>query len=403
MERVVQEDLSVDKRIIPIVSPSEKYFKTNGWEWFLGGGEWTYLGDHLIGLSRMEAMEYIRAADDLYRIFEEGVQYVIDNNLWMDLGIHPNLVEQIRFSWTHRERHQHLYGRFDFAGGINGQPVKLLEFNADTPTTIPETAFIQREQMIHTKLGNNQFNTLFDDLVATFERLGKANPGKSRTVLFTSMGHKEDEINARTMMRAAEAANFEVDYEPLEDVIFSADDGIFVEEDNGEATRYDFWFKLVPWEYISHEEPELMDILNKLVLNGKVTILNPAYSLVMQSKALMKYLYDLHPNHPHLLKTSFEAPSRNARTKYVEKVLFGREGENVTIYDENNFSMDKRDGNYGKYNKIYQDYAELPNVNGITYYQPMVYWTGNPSAISFRKRDSLIMDEDSEFIGHLLT
>ena len=34
----------------------------------------------------------------------------------------------------------HLYGRFDLSGGLDGKPIKLIEFNADTATCIPETA-----------------------------------------------------------------------------------------------------------------------------------------------------------------------------------------------------------------------------------------------------------------------
>lgn len=389
----------MDSRKVPIVELPKSYYSDNGWEWFLGGGEWTYIGQHILSVTKLEAMEYIRAADDLYKLFQQGAQYVIDNNLWMDLGIHPNLVDQIKYTWNN-EAHVHLYGRFDFAGGLDAGPVKLLEFNADTPTSLPETAFIQQEQMIRTQLGNQQFNTLFQDLVASFERLIANNPDKHPSILFSSLGHEEDEINARLLMRAAEAAGLECDYEPLEDVVFSADEGIFVDEEDGTFTPYHFWCKLVPWEFISHEEPELMDILNKLVLSDKLVITNPAYSLLYQSKAMMAILWDLFPNHPMLLKTSFDPPARGHRSKYVEKVLFGREGENVTIYDENNFALAQHPGNYDRFPKVYQEFGTLPNSHEITYYQPMLYFSGNPSALSFRKRDSLIMDEDAEFIGH---
>lgn len=40
------------------------------------------------------------------------------------------------------EVHWHIYGCFDLAGGLDGKPIKLLEFNADTPTMLYETALI---------------------------------------------------------------------------------------------------------------------------------------------------------------------------------------------------------------------------------------------------------------------
>ncbi len=38
----------------------------------------------------------------------------------------------VKQSWEN-DIHWHLYGRFDLAGGIDGKPIKLIEFNADTP------------------------------------------------------------------------------------------------------------------------------------------------------------------------------------------------------------------------------------------------------------------------------
>lgn len=48
--------------------------------------------------------------------YEIAAQYVIDNDL---------------------------YGRFDLSGGIDGKPIKLIEFNADTPTLLFEKTVIQ--------------------------------------------------------------------------------------------------------------------------------------------------------------------------------------------------------------------------------------------------------------------
>ncbi len=47
---------------------------------------------------------------------------------------------------------------------------------------------------------------------------------------------------------------------------------------------------------------------------------------MFQSKAFMKVLWDLYPNHPLLLETSFEPLKGKAQ---VEKKIFGREGANT--------------------------------------------------------------------------
>ena len=83
----------------------------------------------------MKKMLYYDAVNELYDMFVEAGQYVIDNNLFHELNIPFNLVEVIKESWEN-EVHWHLYSRFDLAGGIDGKPIKLIEFNADTPTSL---------------------------------------------------------------------------------------------------------------------------------------------------------------------------------------------------------------------------------------------------------------------------
>ena len=59
-----------------------------------------------------------------------------------------------------------MYGRFDISGVINGKSPKLIEFNADTATVLPETAIIQKEQLAGArKLPKDQFNNIYDDLL----------------------------------------------------------------------------------------------------------------------------------------------------------------------------------------------------------------------------------------------
>jgi len=67
--------------------------------------------------------------------------------------------------------------------------------------------------------------------------------------------------------------------------------------------------------------PELARLLTHTLRNPKAIILNPAYTLMFQSKAFMKVLWDLYPNHPLLLETSFEPlkPKLKLRRKYLEE------------------------------------------------------------------------------------
>ena len=68
--------------------------------------------------------------------------------------------------------HWHLYGRFDLAGGLDSKPIKLIEFNADTPTAIFETAIIQWAMLKLNHMDEAaQFNDLYESLKQNFKHL----------------------------------------------------------------------------------------------------------------------------------------------------------------------------------------------------------------------------------------
>ncbi len=370
-----------------------------GWDWFAGDGEWLYLAPEMIGISRSEVSAFNKASEELYQMFLDATEFVINNDLWNELNIPPNIVDMIRLTWT-KSNHQHLIGRFDLAGGIDGLPIKLIEFNSDTPTILAETTFIQKATLeLNGFEDYGQFNNVYKELIDYFQKLKVLNPDKQPTLLVTTMGHEEDVINADVIYDAAEEAGFDVEYRDMEEITFSPDEGIFAELEEGEFMQFDFLFKIVPWEYIALEEPELMDILTEIVEKDMAMILNPAYTLLFQSKGMLKMLWDLNPGHPLLLETTSKRPS-NPLGPYVEKVVYGREGENITIYDKDGEVMDEREGDYYEFPVIYQDFAKLPVDESGNYYQPGIFYVDRPCGLSFRRRSSLIIDEDSKFVSH---
>ena len=113
-----------------------------GLNWHTDIDNTPYVSDEIVEISEEEAQGFYDAANELYDMYAEAGQYVIDNDLFFELGIPFNLTEAIRESWE-EEVHWHLYGRFDLSGGLDGKPIKLLEFNADTPTMVYESAIVQ--------------------------------------------------------------------------------------------------------------------------------------------------------------------------------------------------------------------------------------------------------------------
>lgn len=394
--------LMLDDRLIDIKSVSSKTYKKLGLKYYIAP-DMEYIVDELLEVQPNEVQSYKNAANELYEMFEKAAQHVIDNNLWEVAGIPENAIEVITHSWRNRDLHPHLYGRFDLSGVIDGKGAKLIEFNADTATVLPESVVIQREQLLANKMDpSKQFNDTFKNVREQFKKLMALHPDREPTILISTLGHEEDYLNADMIAQAAERAGMETLFAELQDVEFDPNEGIFARMKGDEYLLVDFWFKLIPWEFIAFEEPELMDILTNLVLNDKVIILNPAYTMLFQSKAMLKILWDLYPNHPLLLKTTFSGDDFRRKEAYVSKVIYGREGSNITVFDPYGDTKEWNEGAYSKYPSVFQAYEQLPMDEDGDFYQAGVYFSGQASGLSYRRRDGYIIDEDSEFIGHFI-
>ena len=379
---------------------TNEFLESIGFYWHTDKDNTSYVADELVVVSNDEVEAYYEAANALYDMFVEGAQHVIDHNLFHELNIPFNLVDIIKNSWEN-DVHWHLYGRFDFAGGVDGKPIKLMEFNADTPTSLYETAIIQWAMLKFNGMDEEkQFNTLYEAIKENFKRLVVLGGNTEEfsqyyegwKILFSSIrGNIEDENTTRLLQSAANEAGFHTDFAYVDEVGFSGEEGVFKGEEN-----FEYWFKLIPWEAIAIDEGDLALLLTHIVEAQKAIILNPAYTLIFQSKAFMKILWDLFPNHPLLLETSF-TPLKGQ--KQVEKRAFGREGANTIIYDNDMRVLAKVGGEYENFIPIYQAYAQLPQDAKGDFYQAGVFFAYEGCGLGFRK-GGLIMENFSKFVGH---
>ncbi|MBA4850760.1 glutathionylspermidine synthase family protein [Emticicia sp. BO119] len=383
-----------------LVTPPQQSLRNAGWDWMLGEDTLPYITDDVVVVSEQEAEQYYEAANELYEMFIEAGQHIIDNNRLEELGIPENLHRLVRYSWDN-DKQWHLYGRFDLSGGLDGKPIKLIEFNADTATCIPETAVVQWASLKANNLDESQqFNTLYEQLVENFREIQRQNPNFEPTLLISTMrDYPEDDTNMQVLGEAAKEAGFEVAFEYIDEVEFSPIEGIYKQNSkDGSFTKYDYWFKLIPWEYIGWDEPELADILTNMVINQKAVILNPAYTLLFQSKGILKVLWELYPNHPLLLQTESKALQGKSS---VEKVLFGREGANVRILSADGYAVEKNDGEYFEQNTVFQEYTEFLQDKSGNYYQAGVFFAGEACGLGFRKGGKII-DNKAQFCGHII-
>ncbi|EAJ2125641.1 glutathionylspermidine synthase family protein [Campylobacter upsaliensis] len=377
----------------------KNYLESIGFSWHTDEDGSDYLDNRFICVSKNEANAYYEAANELYDMFIAAAQNVIDNDRFDELGIPFNLIDAIKMSWEN-EVHWHLYGRFDFAGGLDGKPIKLIEFNADTPTSLFESAILQWAMLKQNNLDEHlQFNSIYESLIDNFKRLITLDESveefeehyRGWKILFSSVaGNKEEELTTKLLAHIAKDAGFECDFSYVDEVEFG-EEGIFK---NG--VNYEYWFKLIPWEEIAIEEGELAMLLTQIMRNQKAIILNPAYTLLFQSKGILKILWELYPNHPLLLESSYE-PLQGK--DFVRKPMFGREGANISIVKDD-VKLQENIGPYGNNKMIYQQYYEL-NSNENEYYQAGVFFAYEGCGLGFRK-GGLIIDNASKFVGHII-
>jgi len=388
------------KKLKPLTT---EYLESIGFSWHTDIDDSSYISNDVVIVSKKEAEAYYEATNELYDMYVEAAEHVIENNLFHELDIPFNLIEIIKNSWED-DVHWHLYGRFDLAGGIDGKAIKLIEFNADTPTSLFETAIIQWAMLKFNNLDeSSQFNSLHEALKDNFKRFVTLDGNiedfdehyskLNWKILFSSVaGNDEEEHTVKLLQHIANEAGYETEFSHIEDVEFS-NDGISKDD-----TLFEFWFKLIPWEDIAIDEGELAVILTEIINSKKAIIFNPAYTLLFQSKGMLKILWDLYPNHPLLLETSFE-PLENK--KQVEKMCFGREGANVAIVNADNSLDIKTDGEYANFKPIYQEYTEYPQDNDGNHYQAGVFYAYEACGLGFRKGGK-ILDNMSKFVGHIV-
>ena len=372
-----------------------------GWDWALEDACQHYVAREAVQLAEADAETLLRAADTLYDMLVQAIPDPVSDAFLQRLAIPANLWDAVRHSW-HDERQWHLYGRFDLA--LTAEGPKLLEFNADTATGLPETAVVQWASL--TAAGqagdDRQANGLFECLEDQFRHWRALNRDRPATLLLVHLpGSAEDEANCALLADAARAAGFADAHvcavDDMRVAVAGDDRGVWAETGPAQWQRFAFLFKLVPWELLAGEEPALTADLTHLLLARDVLIANPAYALVFQSKALLAHLWEAFPHHPLLL----EAGLGPLPGHHVRKPFLGREGQNVAEIRPDGRPAAEVPGDFGDQPALYQRWAELPTDAQGRRYQAGVFWAGEACAIGFRREAGLITNW-SEFVPHIL-
>ena len=388
--------------LLPLSGDVSPAVRGLGWDWAIEDACQNYVAREAVQLPEADAETLLQAADTLYDMLVQAIPDPIPDEFLQQLAIPANLWAAVRHSWDD-ERHWHLYGRFDLALTADGP--KLLEFNADTATSLPETAVVQWASLVAAGQSeeSQQANGLFEGLDDQFRHWRTLNNDRQATLLLVYLPDSaEDEANCAVLAEAARTAGFADIYTcPADDMrvtVDGADRGVWAETVPGQWQKFDFLFKLVPWEILAEEEPDLTADLTQLLVTRDVVVANPAYALLFQSKGLLAHLWTAFPHHPLLLETSLQPLAGH----HVRKPFFGREGQNVAEIQADGQPGPAVPGEFAEQPQLYQRWAELPTDAQGRRYQAGVFWAGEACAIGFRREAGLITNL-SEFVPHLLT
>ncbi len=323
----------------------------------------------------------------LHSMCLNAVEHVVLAERYRDFGLPEWSWEPIAQSW--RRGDPHVYGRFDLRYDGRG-PAKLLEYNADTPTSLLEAAICQWHWLQDTKPSYDQWNSLHERLV---ERWGELRAGLPTSRLHFGWSESdesgEDHITTTYLQETAAEAGFETIGLPVEEIGWDTELKRFVDLEEAPIEQI---FKLYPWEWLLDDE-----FGQRAVSSLPRTMwVEPLWKTLLSNKAILAVLWEMYPGHPNLLPCYLDQPGM--LTEYIRKPKLGREGANMQIVGA---GMDtETHGIYGEEGYVYQLLDPLPVFDGMR--PALGAWiVGDESAgLGIRETAGLITDDGASFVPH---
>ena len=328
-----------------------------------------------------------KATTTLWDLCLKAVQHVIDNKLYSQFKIPENYIEYIEKTWN--EDVPSIFGRFDLCYK-NGK-IKMLEFNADTPTSLYEAGIVQWFWLQDFDKNKDQFNSIHEKLIAYWKYLKVyLQPGKLH---FTCLKETlEDLTNTEYMRDCAIQAGLDTKLVFIDDIGWDENAKQFVDMEDESIRNI---FKLYPWEWLAAEQ------FGKNILEdtNQTFWIEPSWKMILSNKAILPILWERNPDCEYLLPAYFD---ENGMKDYVKKPILSREGANIEMVKHYG-TIEKTDGEYGEEGFVYQQLCELPDFDNN--YPVIGSWIiGQEAAgIGIREANNLITDNKSRFVPHLIS
>lgn len=334
-----------------------------------------------------EVLSIEASVEVLHSMCLEAVENVVLTGRYRDFGLPEWSWEHIEKSW--RRSDPHLYGRFDLRYDGRRPPV-LLEYNADTPTTLLEAAILQWHWKTDVYPDDDQWNSLHEKLVARWKEIRDRLPGAE--TYFTWSGAElsgEDHVTVAYLQECAAEAGLNTVGLAIEDIGFDADLDRFVDLEEAPMSSV---FKLYPWEWMLDD-----DFGRRAIEQLPATMwVEPLWKTLLSNKAILAVLWEMYPGHPNLLPAYVDDP--HELTDYVRKPKLGREGANITIVGAGYET--ETGGVYGEEGYVYQLLDPLPQFDDM---RPALgaWMVGDESAgLGIRETSGLVTDNGAAFVPH---
>jgi glutathionylspermidine synthase len=321
---------------------------------------------------------------ELQRLCLEAAKFVIENDRFDDFRIPAPAHGVIREAWESGP--PSVYGRFDLSyDGVN--PPKLLEYNANTPTSLLEASVVQWRWRQETMPSTDQFNSIHEKLISQWADILPRLHGDR--LYFTSVRNAEDAMTTAYLRDTAEQGGIRTA-------------GLFVEEIGWNAQTWEFrdldesriqsLFTLYPWEWLLKDfGTEILETYADMVW------IEPIWKMLWSNKALLAVLWELSPGHPNLLEAHLDGP--HGMAEFVKKPLLSREGANVTVHRSTGETATS--GTYGREGFVWQALAPEAVFDGKRPVLGTWVVTGHgPAGMGIRESDGLVTGNLSTFVPH---
>ncbi|WP_017239682.1 glutathionylspermidine synthase family protein [Streptomyces sp. SS] len=357
---------------------------------------WDESAYYSFSLPEVEALEEV--VEELHAMCLAAAAHIVERDRFAELGItDPKLAGLVAESWHRRAELPSLYGRFDLRYDGTG-PAKMLEYNADTPTSLVEAASPQWFWMEERFPGADQWNSLHERLVDAWKRQAPLlPPGPVHFAHSDGDELGEDLMTVAYLRETAQQAGLDTEALSVERIGWDRLSRRFVDD------RLRFirsCFKLYPWEWLTTDRfgRHVLDTLDNGGGTGTTCWIEPAWKMLLSNKALLAILWELNPGHPNLLPAYLDGPRELAGTTgWVAKPLLGREGAGVTLHEAGTAPF-VRDGEAC----CYQELAPLPDFDGNRVVLGAWVVEDEAAGLGIRESAGLVTDEYARFLPHVI-